>query len=61
MNKKRIINLGLIALLILIVVVYIVKPFQSSDLELWRKQVSEDDYLKAIELLEGTLDNPRKT
>lgn len=61
MNKKRLINIGLIAVIAVIAFLYIVKPFQKSDLELWRSQVSEADYLKAVALLEGTLDNPRKT
>lgn len=61
MTKKRIMSVVLIALLILIAVLIIVKPFRSSDLEQWRNDVSEERYLEALALLEGTLDNSRDT
>ena len=61
MNKTRIVNLVLTLLLVGALALYIIKPFQTSDYEEWSNEVSYQDYMNAIALLDGTLENPRLT
>jgi len=61
MTRKRLINIGLIVILVVIVALVIIKPFRTSDLVAWREEVSTQDYLDALDFLEETTDNPRFT
>ena len=61
MTKKRILNVLLFAILTFLVVLFIFKPFQTSDLEEWSNEVSYDTYKDAINLLESSVENGRYT
>lgn len=61
MTRKRLTNIGLIVILVAIIALAIIKPFQTSDLKAWREEVSTQEYLDAIEFLESTTNNPRFT
>ncbi len=61
MFKRRILNLLMIVLGIVLVALYIIKPFQTSDLEVWAKEVSEDDYLEALALIQASIEDGRYT
>lgn len=61
MTKKRIINLSLIVALVVVIALAVIKPFQTSDLETWRNEVSYQEYQNALNILESTLENPRFT
>ena len=61
MTTKRLINLSLIVFLGAIITLFIIKPFETSDLDQWSEEVSEHDYEVALGLLQDTLENPRNT
>ncbi len=61
MTKKRLLNLGLIAILITIVALFFSNPFRDSTYEEWKNEISENDYLIALGLLQDTLETPRYT
>lgn len=61
MLKKRILNLTLAVIIVLAIVLFIVKPFQTSDLAAWEEEVSYQDYQVALSLLEDTIKDGRYT
>lgn len=61
MTRKRILNILLFLTLTFLVVLFIFKPFKTSDLDEWSEEVSYTNYLSALELLETTLENGRYT
>lgn len=54
---RGIMSLGLIG----IVALFFVNPFRDSDLAEWQEEVSVNDYLIAMDVLQNSLDNPRYT
>lgn len=56
MTRKRIINLILLLIVATIVTIYFVNPFEQSDYEAWKEEVTEADYLEALALIESTVD-----
>lgn len=61
MIKKRILNIVMLATVILLITLFIIKPFQTSDLEAWRNEVSYAEYQTAIDLLRNSIEDGRYT
>ncbi|MBU1020180.1 MAG: hypothetical protein KJ847_03125, partial [Firmicutes bacterium] len=61
MLKKRILSLSLVIIIVLAIVLFIVKPFQTSDLAAWEEEVTYQDYQAALNLLEDTIIDGRYT
>lgn len=59
--RQRIIRIVLSVILIGVLAVFIIQPFEESDLAAWSEEVSFLEYNNAVTLLQGTLDNPRNT
>lgn len=59
--KKRLINLGLLLVIVLVGVLYFSNPFRDSDYESWKEEVSYNDYRVSVNLLQDTLENGRYT
>jgi ABC-type glycerol-3-phosphate transport system substrate-binding protein len=59
--KNRIMSIALILIVSGLIAILIIQPFQSSDLDAWRNDVSFSQYNDAVELLQDSLDNPRNT
>ncbi len=56
MTRKRVINLILFLIVAVIVSIYFINPFETSDYETWKESITEEEYLKAVKLLEDSLD-----
>jgi ABC-type glycerol-3-phosphate transport system substrate-binding protein len=61
MNKKRLLNLGLLLILVIVGVLYFNNPFEESDYDTWKEEVSYSDYAASVSLLQDSLDNKRNT
>jgi ABC-type glycerol-3-phosphate transport system substrate-binding protein len=59
--KKKLINLGLLIIVITALVLYFTNPFRDSDYEAWSNEVSYNDYKTSIQLLQDTIENGRYT
>ena len=59
--KRRLIQGGMTVILVAIIAMFIFQPFQNSDLEEWSEDVTINDYLVALDILQDSLDNPRNT
>jgi len=59
--RQKIIRITLSAILIGILAIFIIQPFQESDLEAWTDEVSFVEYETALRILQHSLDNPRNT
>ncbi|MDC0558850.1 extracellular solute-binding protein, partial [Candidatus Izimaplasma bacterium] len=61
MIRRRLMNIGLMVVLVTLVGLFIFKPFRTSDLVEWEKQATFDSYMSSLGVLQSTLEVPRNT
>ena len=59
--KQKLLTVIMFIVLGGIITIFVVQPFENSDLDAWRNEVSFSQYDTAVSLLQDSLDNPRNT